>query len=406
MHLMEAVLRNTPSETAEDMQTENNLESGPGNELELSQRTTELEDSIPQQIVPPPEENETNVDVNKDTTDKLEAENVEEAVTTNDISSASETNVDVNNDTVNTLGSDDAETVNISNAVSTADETNFDAQKDTADTLETDDAEEVAIANAISSASASYVPPAAVLNDVSPQALIASIDGPSLASYDRNASVYTARNIPVAVRSKLTVPIYVTNSGSIVDYALESKYYDVGFGIAAERNDGATTVVELSRVDSNVAPVIGRFLVLSVPCALVFTFDNEYSWFREKSISYRITITPPDLKHLVHARKVRAKIALQHLLEDKQTTEKRLEIIASKRTSLLEEIELLEREMAEKRKTLHAMTSEEEGLIQRITLRRLQEEEIEKRKQKNWVDESDDLTKSGNATSTIERYEI
>ncbi len=163
-----------------------------------------------------------------------------------------------------------------------AKETNLDANQDEADTFEADDAEEVAIANAISSASASYVPLDTALNDSTTHALLASIDGPSLASYDRNTSTYTARNIPIAVRSKLTVPIYVANSGSIVEYALESQYYDLGFGIVAEREDGSTTVIELSRVDSNVAPITGRFLVLSVPCALVFTFDNEYSWFREK----------------------------------------------------------------------------------------------------------------------------
>jgi len=275
---------------------------------------------------------------------------------------------------------------------------------------EPEDAEEVAIAHAISSANAAYVPPAAVLHDSTPHPLLASIDGPPLASYDRNPSTYTARNIPVAVRSKLTVPIYVNNSGSIVDYVLESQYYDIGFGVVAEREDGSTIVTELARVDSNLAPIAGRFLVISVPCALVFTFDNDYSWFREKSISYRITITPPDLKHLVHARKVRAEIALHHVLEDKHAAEKRLEKVASKRTSLLEDIELLEKELAEKRKTLHAVTNEEEWLLQRVALRRIQEEEIDKRQKRNWADESEDLTTCPpdgiHSTSTVERYEI
>ena len=249
--------------------------------------------------------------------------------------------------------------------------------------------EEEAIANAIASANSSYVPPTTVMHDPTPEPLLASIDGPSLASYDHQPSTYTARNIPVSVRSKLTVPIYVNNSGSIVEYTLESQYYDVGFGIVAEREDGATTVVELARVDSNMAPITGRFLVISVPCALVFTFDNEYSWFREKNISYRITITPPALKYLVNARKVRAHIALQYVLEDKQAAEKRLEKVASKRTSLLEEIEFLENELVEKKKSLTVVTNEEEWLIQRLALRKIQEEQIDKRKMRNWADENE-----------------
>ena len=99
-----------------------------------------------------------------------------------------------------------------------------------------------AIAEATASANANYTPPTSLLNSSSPYPLIRSVDGMSLKKYNPTPSIFTARGVPVPLRGKLNVPVHVTLGGSIVEYTIESKDYDIGIGIIAERDEGETVV--------------------------------------------------------------------------------------------------------------------------------------------------------------------
>lgn len=98
------------------------------------------------------------------------------------------------------------------------------------------------MAEATATADDSFVPSPSLLNASSAKALLQQVDGPSLKDYEGKESVYVGRSVPVAVRSKVTVPIHVTAPGSVVEYAVESKGYDISFGITAEREEGVTIV--------------------------------------------------------------------------------------------------------------------------------------------------------------------
>jgi hypothetical protein len=110
------------------------------------------------------------------------------------------------------------------------------------------DMEAKAVAEATATADDSFVPSPSLLNASTPQALLQQVDGPSLKDYEGKESVYVGRSVPVAVRSKITVPIHVTAPGSVVEYAVESKDYDVSFGITAEREEGVTIVKVRRRI--------------------------------------------------------------------------------------------------------------------------------------------------------------
>ena len=141
------------------------------------------------------------------------------------------------------------------------------------------DLEEKAIAQAMESADASYIPSPSLLASDDPNPLLSQVDGPSLSSeFLTTPSVYQAKSVPVALRAKFDVPIHVTAGGSVVEYEISSELYDIGFGVTAEREEGVTNVKENERVNSHLEAVTGKFLVGSVPCALIFSFDNEYSW--------------------------------------------------------------------------------------------------------------------------------
>merc|ERR1712238_595990 len=209
-----------------------------------------------------------------------------------------------------------------------------------------------AIENATALADASYSPPQSLLNSPSPHPLIWSVDGVSLRNYNRTPSIFTARAVPVPLRGKLKIPIHITAGGSLVEYTVESKDFDVSFGIVAEREEGSTVVAENSRVDSHISAINGKFVVGSVPCALIFTFDNEYSWFREKFVTYKITVTPPCTENIVKGRRLRARKALEVVTLDKKEMAERYKIATLKSTGLKAEVETLEKELAERRKSL------------------------------------------------------
>lgn len=99
-----------------------------------------------------------------------------------------------------------------------------------------------AVQEATATADESFTPSPSLLNASSPEALLQQVDGPSLKGYEAKESVYVGKSVPVAVRSKLQFPIHVTAPGSIVEYTVESKGYDIGFSIIAEREEGVTIV--------------------------------------------------------------------------------------------------------------------------------------------------------------------
>lgn len=255
--------------------------------------------------------------------------------------------------------------------------------------LNFDDAEARAIFEATTQSDLSYVPSAALLSNPSALPLIRQVDGVDLRTYNGAPSVYQAKNIPVARRGRLDLPIYVTSGGSMVEYAIETDIYDISFGVSAERDDKETVVKESERVESHLNPVTGKFLVGSVPCALIFSFDNEYSWMREKLVSYKITITPPSKDIISAGRRRRATSALKTLQDDKVSAETRLSKASVQRLTLTNEVLELEKELEEKKKSLVVATNEEEWLTKRVALRVEQEEMLNKRLEHGWEDEEE-----------------
>jgi hypothetical protein len=248
-----------------------------------------------------------------------------------------------------------------------------------------EDAEAISVAT--KAADENYTPSQSLLSSSSPYPLIRSVDGISLKKYNYDPSRFSAKDVSVPLRGNLSVPIHVTTSGSVVDYTVGSTDFDIAFGVIAEREEGVTVVKEKTRQDSHLQAVTGRFLVGSVPCALIFTFDNQYSWFREKKISYKIKVTPPSVENIVTGRRTRAKSALAIVQKDKASAESRLERVSSKHGALLQEIERLDIELQEKRKSLGVVEKESSWLKERVQLRDVQEGLLTRRLVEGWEDE-------------------
>jgi hypothetical protein len=244
-----------------------------------------------------------------------------------------------------------------------------------------------AISQAMQSADAAYVPSPSLLASEDPSSLLSQVDGPSLVDFHCTPSVYQAKSVPVALRARFDVPIHVIAGGSVVEYRITTELYDIAFGVTAEREEGVTSVKETARVDSHVEPVTGKFLVGSVPCALVFSFSNEYSWFREKRVSYRIVVTPPRTENVVKGRRLRAKKALEVVAADGRDLDERHAAASAGRAAAREEVARLEGELAEARRALDEVTAEEEWLGRRRVVRAEQVRSLNHRLENGWDDE-------------------
>lgn len=140
-------------------------------------------------------------------------------------------------------------------------------------------------------------------------------------------------------------------------------------------------------MDAHLAPITGKFLVGSVPCMLVFLIDNEYSWMREKLVSYRITVTPPSPEVLMSGRRRRAKACQASVAQDLKSAQQRLQATVQQKGALEQQVLKLQQELEEKKKSLQVAEREEKWLVTRVGLRKEQYELLNKRLTEGWADE-------------------
>eukprot|EP00537_Pseudo-nitzschia_pungens_P014836 CAMPEP_0172407216 /NCGR_PEP_ID=MMETSP1061-20121228/73671_1 /TAXON_ID=37318 /ORGANISM="Pseudo-nitzschia pungens, Strain cf. pungens" /LENGTH=304 /DNA_ID=CAMNT_0013143147 /DNA_START=204 /DNA_END=1118 /DNA_ORIENTATION=+ len=260
-----------------------------------------------------------------------------------------------------------------------------------------------AVAEATAEADAKFIPSASLMNSSDPLAILRQVDGISdLSDYEEKESIYVGRSVPISAGGSLEIPIQVGTPGSVVEYAVENKQYDFGFSITAERDESVTVVKETARVDASInGPVTGKFLVGSVPCWIRFKFENDYSWMREKVISYKVTVTPPSLETLGAGRRRRAKACLKAVEDDLAAADKRRKAAADQHTLLEAELEELRREVAQKSKSLQAVKDEEQWCTDRVALRTEQKTLLDSRLRDGWEDEkSSKQNEDGTSTST------
>ena len=144
----------------------------------------------------------------------------------------------------------------------------------------------------------------------------------------------------------------------------------------------------MARCDASELPMLGKFLVGTVPCLLQFKFDNEYSWMREKVISYKVTITPPSKDTLIAGRRRRAQACIKAVEDDLKSANERLDNAQQHRSNLEKEIEDLKAQIEQKQKSLTVANTEEKWLVDRVNLRKEQQKLLVDRLELGWEDEN------------------
>ena len=146
----------------------------------------------------------------------------------------------------------------------------------------------------------------------------------------------------------LELPIPISLKGSTIRYSFTTIEGDVSFGVFMRKPDdtaqGTTAdngeeaeeeeLQPLTRVDSHESPVSGSFLVTEAPSVAVIVWDNNYSWFRSKTLSYSVTIKPPS-QDIVQAKYVSTcNTSLSNASIDHRSAESRLSKLIATRSQL------------------------------------------------------------------------
>lgn len=127
----------------------------------------------------------------------------------------------------------------------------------------------------------------------------------------------------------------------------------------------------------------------TVPCLIHFDFGNEYSWMREKIISYKITVTPPSRESLAAGRRRRATACLKAVEDDLSTASTRLVAASLQKNALQQEVAILMKELEEKKKAWQVAEKEEAWLKERKSLRLEQQKLLKQRLDNGWADEAE-----------------
>ena len=146
---------------------------------------------------------------------------------------------------------------------------------------------------------------------------------------------------------------------------------------------------EMSRIDASAFPVTGKFLIGSIPCLITFTFENDYSYFREKVVSYKVTVKPPSLDTLKAGRRRRAAACLKAVQDDSSMTLNQLERVKENKVDLQREVETLTSRLEHLKNELNALKVEETTMNDRVELREIQTKALTQRLKEGWDDEKE-----------------
>lgn len=144
---------------------------------------------------------------------------------------------------------------------------------------------------------------------------------------------------------EFVLPIPVL-SGSTVKYQFSTTGGDVEFSAKfAWDNDKEETVFLATRVPSDMEPYKGSFKAPKEG-SLLLRFDNSFSWFTSKLLSYQIELYQPAFTMADSNRCIKSRSLLMTTVSDTQRAEKALETSQQQLQQLNQEIPTLESRLA------------------------------------------------------------
>ena len=156
---------------------------------------------------------------------------------------------------------------------------------------------------------------------------------------------YKSSSVPVKESMELRVPIPFL--GATLKYSFGSDHYDINFSLLFESDRGDSFVlVPDSRVASHVEPVVGTHTFTAAGGFAVLVFDNSFSWWRSKSVSYVVSLEPPDKNKLKDLKYQMALKKMTSCSEDIDRAQRRQARLSSEASELRQDLAKLEDQVA------------------------------------------------------------
>lgn len=154
--------------------------------------------------------------------------------------------------------------------------------------------------------------------------------------------------------------------GSSIVYSFSTLQGDISFAAVFKSADGrpVETVIESHRVPSDVENITGRFKA-GREGTLIILFDNSFSWFTPKYLSYYIELRSPTETIADGHRCARSRNLLKNLVEE--TPQLEAELVDSVHQSTTLRSELLDMEVRLKQLALE-IESKKRSLAQKVEL--------------------------------------
>lgn len=162
------------------------------------------------------------------------------------------------------------------------------------------------------------------------------------------------------IRYAFELPIQVDVAGSIVKYQFETYPGDIEFGVSfLTRSDGQVAsddTITSCRVPSDLETISGQFRAPSEG-VILFRWNNDYSWFTTKQLSYLIEMGQPSFSAADSRRSAQARTLLHNLVSENYRCETLL-VEAEKVTEQLDtDISIIEDQISKLAELLKAKSS-------------------------------------------------
>lgn len=183
--------------------------------------------------------------------------------------------------------------------------------------------------------------------------------------------VWSTKDMIVQWSWELAVPVPIP--GCELKFEFETKGYDIGFQVVLDGEDqSSTTLLSLDRYNSHQDKMSGQCNVPKQGTARL-TWDNSYSWFTPKALSYHVTVTLPEHRIAEASRSTRAQLALAATKDDVaraalrlRRTREAVSQLHSEIPVLKQKLELMQMELQNKLKGAETAAQEVRQLERRI----------------------------------------
>jgi len=140
---------------------------------------------------------------------------------------------------------------------------------------------------------------------------------------------YKSSSTPVRDVFKLKIPIDLSESRVLYKFSTEEN--DISFAVIFEGlDDSIEVILPAGRVDSHFEPISGAITVHK-PGSIILEWDNNYSWFNTKTLSYTVSLKQPKIEVLEKKRIEKASLLVdtytKEIEENKETVESLTETI-------------------------------------------------------------------------------